>query len=1512
MSNLGRSEQRAGRETGEAWSGEGGRAPRLPGVLAGSLLRGCVGASAIVILAAFLTTTAAWAWPAAGGDTGTLAALSRLGGAPVFDGLSLHAFGPRRRTRQRGIALRPSKVEPHWACPDERCEAIIEPPPVRTRSARWEPASGGAAYEGSGEQGGLDPQDLQSAYALPSSGGPESTVAVIDAYGYSAAEKDLAKYRKRYGLPACTKANGCFQKVNESGEEANYPPNRESWEGESALDIEMVSAACPSCHIMLVEASSNEGSYLAEAVNTAVRLGASEVSNSYGSPEEECWEAGIDACEAEGENADYDHPGVFITASAGDSGYDNHLQGAFSPSYPAALPYVVSVGGTALHKEGNSRGWSEEVWNEPSRPAGSGGGCSRFTKPTWQSDSACHGRIDNDTAAVAACSTPVSVYGVDGWELICGTSVSSPLLAAIEAHASAYALSLPGADAFYENPAHLNDVTKGANGVCTPPTADAYFCQAGAGYDGPTGEGSPAGPLSITGAYPLAETRPAATASETSATLAGEVGPQGLESSYHFEYGTSTTYGTDVPVPDAAAGTGTAAVPVSAHVEALNPNSTYHYRLVATNAAGTTYGQDASFHTAPPTVSALEPPTGPRDGGGTVTISGANFAGTTAVSFGANAATSFTVNDESSITATAPAGSETVDVTVTTPAGTSQTSSADRYTYAVPPTALLSWGGSEGALGNGSQGNSDSPVEVSGIPEAIGLAAGAGHSLALLKDGRVMAWGRNFYGEVGDGSYRLASLPVPVCAVGIRECSNGPYLEHVSALAAENEGSLALLNNGTVVQWGATGLEPEESKVPTPVCIKLEAHCKPENYLKEVTAIAGGAFFGLALLRDGKILTWGSNLYGELGNGGTSGPESCGEAKHGCSRIPIPVAGLEDVTAIAAGSNHSLALLANGTVMAWGQGSSGELGDGTQPASSVPVPVCGAGEAAPCSKLLEGATAVSAGSHFSAALLHNGTVVSWGANGAGELGDGSLTASDVPVAVSNLSEVRALAAGEHSGNTLAVLENGTLVSWGENADGELGDGTELNSDEPVEVCAPPASGPCPAGPALTGAVSAIAVGGEHALISISTTPQPHVLQLQPNSGAASGGTQVRILGTNLDAASAVHFGANAAPGFQIDSDDEITASSPAGSGLVDVTVTSPEGTSATGTADQFTYQGPPNVSAGSTSAVGLTSATLEGSVNPDGLALEECAFEYGETTAYGTTTQCSSLPGSGTEAVVVSAHLNGLEKNTTYYFRLVARNRDGTGTGAQSTFTTPSALLPEIGRCSKLGKDRGDYKNSKCTSASAAPGEGSFEWQPWPLANEGFSSTGGTATFETRGPSSITGKPLVISCHESRMTGAPSGSQTIAATLTLTGCESDVLATQEPCQSQDATPGEIQLGPLEGELGWENEPKDKVALDLYPPTGSFPEFECAPPSASHGYAVHWRGSVLVPVSADKMTASIALKFKATKGIQRPEAFEGSPIDVLERSQFEEPFEKMGLTLTTTLGFEEALEIKAMP
>lgn len=365
----------------------------------------------------------------------------------------------------------------------------------------------GQPFAASGPSG-YGPSQLLSAYALATasaSGGASQTVALVDAYDDPNAEADLGVYRSHFGLTPCTTANGCFRKVNESGVQGSYPAANSGWATEESLDVDMVSAICPHCGILLVEATSNSLADLASSENTAARLGATEISNSYG---------GSESSSETSSDSNYTHAGVAITASSGDGGY--------GVEYPAASPDVTAVGGTTLSPASNARGWTEAAWS------GAGAGCSADeTKPSWQHDTGCGRRTVADVSAVADPNTGVAIYdsyggaagnatlcslfGIDcpvpsGWLVVGGTSVASPIIASVYAIAG-NASSVTAASYAYahDTAATLNDVTTGSDGggsagilgLFKTSSCGSYLCNAGPGYDGPTGLGTPNG----TGAF---------------------------------------------------------------------------------------------------------------------------------------------------------------------------------------------------------------------------------------------------------------------------------------------------------------------------------------------------------------------------------------------------------------------------------------------------------------------------------------------------------------------------------------------------------------------------------------------------------------------------------------------------------------------------------------------------------------------------------------------------------------------------------------------------------------------------------------------------------------------------------------------------------------------------------------------------------------------------------------------------------------------------------------------------
>jgi subtilase family serine protease len=318
------------------------------------------------------------------------------------------------------------------------------------------------------------PAQFHGAYNLPttSSASTAPTIAIVDAYDDPNAEADLGVYDTQYGLPACTTANLCFRKVSQTGT-TRYPRSNSGWALEISLDIETAHQICQNCKILLVEASSSSMSNLGASVNEAVKLGATVVSNSYG--------GGESSADTSYDSAYFNHPGVAITVSSGDSGY--------GVEYPAASRYVTAVGGTTLNLgSGNTYG-SESAWSS------GGSGCSRYdAKQSWQTDAGCSRRTVADVSADADPNTGAAVYdsvpysGQSGWFQVGGTSLASPLIAGVYALAG-NAASVTYGSYPYSHTSWLHDVTSGSNGSCS----GSYLCTAGSGYDGPTGLGSPNG-----------------------------------------------------------------------------------------------------------------------------------------------------------------------------------------------------------------------------------------------------------------------------------------------------------------------------------------------------------------------------------------------------------------------------------------------------------------------------------------------------------------------------------------------------------------------------------------------------------------------------------------------------------------------------------------------------------------------------------------------------------------------------------------------------------------------------------------------------------------------------------------------------------------------------------------------------------------------------------------------------------------------------------------------------------
>jgi len=525
----------------------------------------------------------------------------------IVCGAFVALFAPRvASARWARVSSTPTGSEPYFVCSGHarraRCDVIEDP--TRGADVRGPVAAGAItsgpeqqvspALFGDGKEGGYSPDDLRSAYNLPStSTGSGQTVAIVDAFDDPNAESDLKKYRAQYGIAECTAANGCFRKVNESGG-TSYPEASAEWSPEISLDLDMVSAICPNCHILLVEASNEFSSSFADAEDEAAKLGATEISNSFG---------GETPSEPPEFAAAYDHPGIPITAAAGDHG--------FIVESPASNPHVIAVGGTTLMPAKNSRGWSETVWFEH-EGAGTGSGCSEEPKPAWQLDTGCPFRTNNDVAAVADPNTPVSVYdsykpeGHSSWRLLGGTSAATPIVAAAMALSTPYTRTLEGAKSLYleadglQGAGLLNDIVSGGNGSC-----GNYLCEAETGYDGPTGVGSLDGPPEVP--PPTAATDAAGSVGQTEARLSGTIDPNGGQvSECKLEYGPTASYGKSVPC-SSGPGSGIDPVTVSATATGLAAGSEYHYRLAISYPSGGAHGADVAFTT----LEVVEPPQSP-------------------------------------------------------------------------------------------------------------------------------------------------------------------------------------------------------------------------------------------------------------------------------------------------------------------------------------------------------------------------------------------------------------------------------------------------------------------------------------------------------------------------------------------------------------------------------------------------------------------------------------------------------------------------------------------------------------------------------------------------------------------------------------------------------------------------------------------------------------------------------------------------------------------------------------
>ncbi len=639
-----------------------------------------------------------------------------------------------------------------------------------------------------------------------------------------------------------------------------------------------------------------------------------------------------------------------------------------------------------------------------------------------------------------------------------------------------------------------------------------------------------------------------------------------------------------------------------------------------------------------------------------------------------------------------------------------------------------------------------------------------------------------------------------------------PAPSGVTQVSAGNEFSLALLESGHVVGWGENefdelglGLEGGPQHCGGFSCSKTPIEVPGLSEVTAISASAIGSNSALALRANGTVMAWGS----------TFGEEGVQE-----------VSGLSEVTAISEGDDFSLALRANGTVMAWGVNGCGQLGDGTTVSKSEPTEVSG----------LTGVVAISAGLNHSLALLENGTVKSWGCNEWGQLGNGSTTGSDVPVTVSSLSGATAISAGGDF--SLARLGSGKVASWGANSEGQLGDGNE----EGPESCASSICAKTPVEVVELSGVTEISAGEEHALAL-----------LENGTVKAWGEGGEGRLGNGSEESSyvpiTVHEITRDVVGISAGELHSLAYGPP---GPIVSSVTPSTGPPSGGTKVEIAGQNFSGVTAvkfGSTNAASyeVISSTLIKATSPAG----------SKTVHVQVTTSTGTIPVSPA--------------------------------GSTSSFRYVAAGAPEYGRCVKVAKGTGKY-NASCTTEKAG---GNFEWTPG-VAKVHFTLAGGEGKLETIAKSQIV-------CTGESGSGEYSGTKALAnVTIHLTGCE----RAGSKCTSAAAAEGEVQTHTLAGALGWKNAESAAPALDLAPSSGEVvAEFNCGSTPVTVG------GSVIVAVQKNEMQLAPTLKYEATSGKQKPEHFDEEPDDVLEAS-FGGPFEQTGLTITTTQTNEEEVEVNA--
>ena len=824
-------------------------------------------------------------------------------------------------------------------------------------------------------------------------------------------------------------------------------------------------------------------------------------------------------------------------------------------------------------------------------------------------------------------------------------------------------------------------------------------------------------------AVPTATTLAAKQVTGTTATVSGTVNANGGSAAVSFDYGLDTTYGTNVAASPATV-SGSADTAVVMSLTGLVPATTYHYRVNVTNSGEQADGGDQTFTTANVYLSnlalgavSLSPAFSPAVYSYTAAV-GSDVSSTTLSSTAADSGAAVTVNGVSvssgNANSTVPLvyGNNVISIQVTAadqistlvysvivtraipnPLPVSYASGRDvsvnskgfnaagsTITFAlnyapVPGSTLTVVNNSDlafisGAFSNLVQGQAVM-LTYNGITYnfVANYFGGTGNDLVLQwANSSAVAWGANSSGQLGDATTTSRALPAPVTASGVLAGKS------ITFLAVGASHCLALCSDGTLAAWGSntSGQIGDGTNIQRKVPVAVLTSFGSSLFGKKVVAIAAGAAHSMALCSDGTVSTWGLNASGQLGNFSTSS-----------SSVPVAVNALLNsgktyrsalylkiVSAIAAGQNHCLALCSDGSIAAWGAGASGQLGNTSATNRTVPLPVnTASGVSALYGKTV---AAIATGGNHSFALCSDGSLATWGSNSNGQLGETTTTQSNTPVAVNTSAGTSALAGKSVvaiSGgltHSLVLCSDGTLAAWGGNASGQLGDTTLIDKYAPVAVNTAAGSSAL-AGKTVTGITSS--ANSSFALCSDGTL-------------VAWGSDSSGQLGDNSTTNESSAVTVNSSP----------LALGATFSGVFG-------GSSASHTLALVVAPQVPVVSTLAATVIAGNSVTLNGTVNAWNNNAT-VAFDYGTTTAYGTTLSAAPAIVTGGTSTAVSLALTGLASGTTYHFRVDGMNSTGTSNGSDLTFTTlPNALQnwrqTNFGTMANSGStaDAGDYDN---------------------------------------------------------------------------------------------------------------------------------------------------------------------------------------------------------------------------